>query len=199
MTIDYESPLPTGNRLIGKSKPTIQGRRRHRDKQPSLEEALELLQSLGFSVVVPTAASDKAMQQDSRAALGFTDVAEVVAIPSGLILHGYLNACHIVAGTSYGPGKFSLPGNQTDLYRSLLQADQACTKGHMDTTQYNTVSRCFIIKPGDGRDKYHKYAKLEVSEAVFNSNQFIDNVSVTAGAIDAAGYNPSFGQENRTF
>ena len=191
MAIDYDSPLPSGKRPVG--------RKQSRKGQPTLEEAIAILQSLGFTVNVPTVEADIKRQEASRAALGFVEGEQPKMPSSVFILKGRLYAAHIVGGNTYGPGELTLPANQTDLYHSLLQADQACIRGHMDTTQHSTVSRCYIIRPGGGQDRHNKYSKVEVSESTFNSASFLDNATITAGAVDVAGYNPSHGQEQRPF
>jgi len=190
MAIDYEAPLESRRkRTIAKAKS-----RSTRPKSITLEEAIETLQSLGFAITVPTSVEDRERQEESLARLGFVEAESKKkptksksskAQPEYLIGHLYL--AHVIAEATYGPGELRLPVEQSSLFRSLLQQDQAAVRSFTDTADRQPFSRCFLITPGRGQDAKNKFSKLEVSQDVFDSDNFINNVTVRAGAVDVAG------------
>lgn len=185
MPIDYENELQV-----------LQPKRRGRVPKPksskktvTLEEAIKTLQDLGFDVSIPSTEQDRHRQKSSLAALGFESASRgVESKPSGPTrLTGTLITSHSIGGNTYGPGLLDLPVEQEDLFRTLLQQDQSCVRAHMDTVDYIRNSRCYLIQPGRSEDKKNKFSKVEVSEAVFNSDAFLGNTGIVAGAMDVAG------------
>jgi len=146
-------------------------------REISLEEAIAALQKLGFQITAPVVDADRARQAATLDALGFERGAEPEAPRSTRTLRGYLHARHTLGTTVYGPGDFELPPWETALYQTLLQADQACVRGHMDTREYHPEVRSFMIVPGQGGDQFSKYSKVEVATGAFESTwQTTDNM-----------------------
>ena len=159
MPINYDEPLFVTTGIIKRGR--VKTTEKPKQHKVSLEQALETLKALGFSVVIPTSDEDKVKQDQSLSKLGFVDrdnkPQRKARKPT--TLKGYLHACHRVGSASYGPGEIELSVNDQDLFRTLLQQDQACVRAHMDTTQYNSLSRCYLIQPGRSADTKNKFAK----------------------------------------
>ncbi len=161
-----------------------------------IAQAVEVLQSLGFKIEVPSTSEDAAKRESSLQALGFTTT-QVVTTPKEL--RATLYTRHIVGGEAYGPGEVILTSEQSDLYRSLLDQDRRCAMAHRDTTDYVHDSQCYIITKRQGADQRSGYSKSPVSEEVLKSNAYLNHVSVSVGKQDIAGYNPSGGNNNSSF
>jgi len=185
MPIDYNEPL------------IIESKAKKRNKNPTakdLEKALATLKALGFSINIPTSEEDINRQQASLDKLGFSSTGPLSSSkqekhPTTLVAR--LCSSHCIAGTIYGPGDITLPYEEATLFQSLLQADQAAIRATRDTVDYNPVARCFLIKPGNGKDTHNKYTKRAVSEAEFSAGLDVNGNSeatITAGAYDIAGY-----------
>ena len=174
-------------------------------KSPStpvtLENALKTLQALGFKVTPPTNEEDRVKQEASLEKLGFSDKAKKAEKPKAPSedLVGHLGIVHCVSGVTYGPGEIRLPREQASLFNALLHQDKLAKDAYFDTADYHSVSRCYMIKPGNGRDQHHKYQKLPLSQAQFDGEAMWEQAAITAGKIDLAGYNPQALPETRSF
>lgn len=141
MPIDYEGSLEP------LKKPKVVAKSKSRSTRPrtiTLEEAIETLQALGFSITVPTSTEEKERQEASLAKLGFSDSGTKVASsrvkPQPEYLTGHLYLAHSIAEATYGPGEFTLPLSAASLYRSLLQQDQAAVRSLTDTADRDRKS-----------------------------------------------------------
>ncbi len=175
-----------------------------RNKTPTskeLEKALEVMQSLGFKVTPPSSAEESEKQESSAEKLGFSEAKKrkVKVQPDPQFLDCYLGTAHHIAGNTYGPGKVSIPFKQVSLYRTLIHQDNLAKQSYLDTRDYNPFSKCFIITQSPLREVGGSYGKLEVTEAQFNSAAVLNHVTVTAGAVDIAGYPGLEFNENRSF
>lgn len=170
-----------------------------------LEKALETLKALGWKVEFPTSAEEREKQESSVTRLGFTDAKrlreakEQEERDSKTLLKATLGAAHYIGDKTYGPGPIELPRSQASLFRSLIHQDALSRQAHLDTAQYQPIANCYLIKPGSGSDTKNKFSKIQVSEAVFNSERLWEEVAVTSGQHDIAGFNPNFNAENRSF
>ena len=164
---------------LGSEKP-----KKRRAKKPlSIAEFLEAAKMLGFQVQIPTSEEDINRQNQTLSTLGFIEQGDTRKKPDSKKLVGYLYAKHYIAGEVYGPGELTLSKDKSELFRSLLQQDQACIAAHQDTTSYNPTSQCFVITaPAKGQ-----FSKVPVSETLFNSSAFLNAVAVTTGKADIRG------------
>jgi hypothetical protein len=192
----------------GISKPPAPKKKARRVSQSSneLETLIKNLQALGFKITPPTTQQDQERQEASLEMLGFADTQPKKALKEeqgDAFVTFTLGARHTISNHVFGPGEVTLPREEAALIQTLVKQDQLCRLAHMDTAQYNPISRSFLIKPGNGLDQHHKYRKIEVSAAQLQSatdnDQDFSQISVTAGAFDVAGYNPQFNQERLEF
>jgi hypothetical protein len=161
-----------------------------------LEKALLLMKQLGFKVTVPTTEEDEEKQEASIEKLGIAR--KVVKAPVQTEqLRVILGTTHTVGDRSYGPGEVLLSPDQGDLLRSLIHQDYLARQANLESVVNNPYSRFYVISPGRGRDEFNKFTKREVSEGQFN-NGFGDDIAVTAGKYDVAGYHENTSQ-NRQF
>ena len=147
----------------------------------SLQQALETLQKLGFKVTAPSSEDDIQAHQDSIDLLGITD--EPVSKSRNKKrkvnntdnkLRGVLYFSHHVSSGTYGPGNIELDISERDLFVSLLKQDQTCVQ-HYQEPLLPQNSRCYIVQQGN-QVSNNKYRKVEVSEAMFNSNALWDGL-----------------------
>jgi len=199
MSIDYNDPkfddLQNKPKLRKATKPSD----RKDIKPPSLEEALQLLKSLGFSVVIPGTSEDIQRHEESVEKLGFIGEKKPVRERRLHKLIFTLVTSHCISGQVYGPGRVELDLDQTDLQRTLLQQDQSCTRGHMDTVHYAPVGQCYLITPGNGKDQHNKFRKRAIPEHLFSEALLQLDAAVSTSRYDVAGYQPNFESENRDF
>jgi len=196
--INYDEPLEPIKR-----KQTKTHSKQAKTPPVTLEQALEIIKKLGLSITIPTSNEEIEKQQLSLSRLGFTEPGEAKPkkgrrISVEPLCTGVLYTQHIIGGIKYGPGSIQL--DDPVLFQSLMKQDQLCVQAYMDTAQYTTHSRCFVLAPGSGRDPLHKWSKREVSESLFSNTSLDESQpSLSVGAMDIAGYNPSFNQGQRRF
>lgn len=200
MPIDYEDSRYDITPTTKQAKVTKASSGRSK-KGPSLErrtlEALELMHQLGFKVLIPTNAEDAKKHEESAAKLGFVDAvkpkAKVSKKSSKIIFTLYSQ--HSVGGRVFGPGAVELDSTETDLHRTLLQQDQICVRSHNDGIRptgdqfdFTPVGGSYLITKKTSREGTN-YRKKLVQDSSLSEMVAFSEAAVTAGAIDAAGYN----------
>src|SRR5258707_13599417 len=147
--------------------------KRTKNRSPTakdLEKALEVMRSLGFKIESPSTELEIERQSDSVKKLGFSKVqAKKEEKESKELLKYTLGTSHIVGGVCYGPGEIVLTKKEASLYRSLIYQDNLSKQAHYDRTDYQPVSKCFIVEQGKSQDAVNRFSKRAVSEAAFAS------------------------------
>lgn len=179
---------PTSFELVGPNPEEVKETKRleNEQKEASLDaiaKAVQTLRELGFKVEVPSSEEEKTKHQESLVKLGLAQPKENKAKPktkSSAYLTGVLRFRHNIGNQSFGPGEFKLKSDQTDLYRSLLQQDQAATLGLQDSKEYIPEPKCYIIASGENHGRPNQFSKVEVSSGFMNSAAFLSVTSLDA-------------------
>jgi len=154
---------------------------------PSLDKHLAALRALGVTIEAPLSEKAERLKKVAEIFLGMRAENEVepqAPTKSPGTLEGTLRFQHSIAGRVFGPGPLTLDASESDLFRSLLQADQQAQEAIKDTTEYQYDSRCYIIQQVRG-EAGRRFRKVEVSEATFNSGAFYSLPSLTVSMRDA--------------
>lgn len=167
-----------------------------------LEKAIALLQSVGMQVTPITNEEFESKQQDSLTKLGVRKTKKDIfkqqpKDPEFLVT--FLHATHSIGNETYGPGEVRIPFSQDGLFRTLVHQDRLAIQARMDTKEYNPISNTFIIEEGRNSQSLCKYLKRPVTQSQFDSGIDTMAPAISAGAMDVAGYNPTFLNPNRTF